>query len=84
MLRTLTYSLSTKLKASALDGQKDRLCAALKKRGFENLIYEAINSSNLSGFVEKQMAKNKNRLPAWLNGLVCAVEQTTLSVRKSK
>ena len=78
------YSLVTKLKASALDGQKDRLCAALKKRGFESLVYEAVNANNLSGFVETQMKKNKNRLPKWLGSLVAAHEETTVSVRKAK
>jgi len=78
------YSLVTKLKASALDGQKDRLCAALKKRGFGDLVYEAINASNLSGFVEEQMRKNKKQLPKWLAALVAAHEETTVSVRKAK
>ena len=78
------YSLVTKLKASALDGQKDRLCAALKKRGFGDLVYEAINASNLSGFVEEQMRKNKKQLPKWLAALVTAHEETTVSVRKAK
>jgi hypothetical protein len=79
-----TYSLVTKLKASALDGQKDRLCAALKKKGHGALVYEAVNASNLSGFVEKQMAKNKKQLPKWLGSLVTAHEETTVSVRKAK
>ena len=79
-----TYSLVTKLKATTLEGQKDRLCAALKKRGFEHLVYEAVNATNLSNFVEKQMAKNRNQLPKWLGSLVSAQEQTTLSVSKTK
>jgi len=78
------YNLVTKLKASALDGQKDRLCAALKKRGFGHLVYEAVNASNLSGFVEEQMRKNKKQLPKWLAALVSASEETTVSVRKAK
>ena len=78
------YSLATKLKASALDGQKDRLCEALKKRGFGHLVYEAVNASNLSGFVEEQMRKNKKQLPKWLAALVSTSEETTVSVRKAK
>jgi hypothetical protein len=78
------YSLVTKLKASALDGQKDRLCEALKKKGFGDLVYEAVNPSNLSAFVEKQMKKNKKQLPKWLGSLVTAHEETTVSVRKAK
>ena len=78
------YILATKLKASALDGQKDRLCAALKKRGFGHLVYEAVNASNLSGFVEEQMRKNKKQLPKWLAALVTATKETTVSVRKAK
>jgi hypothetical protein len=79
-----TYSLVTKLKASTLKGQKDRLCAALKKRGFGDLVYEAVNPANLSGFVEKQMKKNKNQLPKWLAALVTASEETTVSSCKTK
>ena len=79
-----TYSLVTKLKASTLKGQKDRLCAALKKRGFGHLVYEAVNASNLSGFVEEQMRKNKKQLPKWLAALVTASEETTVSVCKAK
>ena len=78
------YSLVTKLKASTLKGQKDRLCEALKKRGFGHLVYEAVNASNLSGFVEKQMRRNKNKLPQWLAALVTATEETTVSVCKAK
>ena len=78
------YGLVTKLKASALDGQKDRLCEALKKKGHGHLVYEAVNASNLSGFVEEQMRKNKKQLPKWLAALVTASEETTVSVRKAK
>lgn len=79
-----TYSLVTKLKASTLKGQKDRLCEALKKKGFGDLVYEAVNPANLSSFVEKQMKKNKNQLPKWLAALVTATEETTVSACKTK
>jgi hypothetical protein len=79
-----TYSLVTKLKASTLKGQKDRLCEALKKKGFGDLVYEAVNPANLSGFVEKQMRRNKNQLPKWLAALVTASWETTVSSCKTK
>lgn len=78
------YKAVAKTQAKTLDGQRERLHAALRKRGFGDLIYEAINSNNLSGFVEKQMARNQNRLPKWLCGLVSASEKVTLSVTQAK
>jgi hypothetical protein len=70
----------TKLKASVLKGQRERLHAALRKKGHGGMIYENINANTLAAFVGKQMGKAK-KLPVWLTGLVSATEQTTLSMR---
>jgi hypothetical protein len=77
------YSPVTKLKASVLKGQRERLHVALRKKGHGGMIFESINPNTLSAFVEKQMGKSK-KLPVWLSSLVSACEQTTLSVRKAK
>lgn len=77
------YTPVTKLKASVLDGQRERLHAALRKKGHGGMIYENINANTLAAFVGKQMGKAK-KLPVWLTGLVSASEQTTLSMRKAK
>ena len=77
------HSLVTKPKASALEGQKKRLYAVMKEKGFGSLLYDAINADTLSKFAAQQMAKSKGQLPKWLGSLVRVHEQTTLSVRKN-
>lgn len=77
------FSLTTKTRASAVAGHKDKLYSALKENGFGELVYETINANSLSSFVKEQISENQDRVPDWLRGLVNVYEQTSVSVRKS-
>ena len=90
------FCLTTKTRASATEGKKDELFAALRAQGFGDMIYETVNANSLSAFVKEQIAENTeslggaentdggDALPAWLNGLVNVFEKTTVSVRKAR
>ena len=73
------FSLTTKIRASAMAGRKDELYAALKENGYGDLV----NANSLSAFVKEQISENQDHVPDWLNGLVHVYEQTAVSVRKS-
>lgn len=77
------FSLTTKTRASAVAGHKDKLYSALKENGFGDLVYETVNVNSLSAFVKEQISENQDTVPEWLNGLVNVYEQTSVSVRKS-
>ena len=76
------FSLTQKVRASAVAGQKDGLYDALKQNGFGELVYETVNANTLSSFVKEQIAEHEH-LPEWLDGLVNVFEKTGVSVRKS-
>lgn len=77
------FTLTTKIRASAVAGRKDELYAALKENGYGDLVYETVNANSLSAFVKEQISENQDHVPDWLNGLVHVYEQTAVSVRKS-
>ena len=77
------FCLTTKTRASATEGMKDDLFAALRTEGFGDLIYETINANSLSAFVKEQIVENGDKLPEWLRGLVNVFEKTTVGVRKA-
>ena len=77
------FCLTTKTRASAREGMKDELFAALRSEGFGDLIYETVNANSLSAFVKEQIADNSDALPDWLDGLVNVFEKTTVGVRKA-
>lgn len=77
------FSLTTKIRASAMAGRKDELYSALKENGFGDLVYETVNANSLSAFIKEQISENQDTVPEWLNGLVNVYEQTSVSVRKS-
>ncbi len=77
------FCLTTKTRASAREGMKDDLFAALRTEGFGDLIYETVNANSLSAFVKEQIAENSDALPDWLDGLVNVFEKTTVGVRKA-
>ena len=77
------FSLTVKVRGSAVAGLKDDLYEALKQNGFGDLVYETVNANTLSSFVKEQLAGNEDRLPEWLDGLVKVFEQTGVSVRKT-
>ena len=82
------FSVVTKVRASAAGGRKDDLYAALKAKGYGDLVYETVNANSLSAFVKEQIESDGNdddgHLPGWLNGLVNIYEQTKIQLRKSK
>ena len=77
------FCLTTKTRASAREGMKDDLFAALRTEGFGDLIYETVNANSLSAFVKEQITENGDALPDWLDGLVNVFEKTTVGVRKA-
>ena len=77
------FCLTTKTRASATEGMKGELFAALRSEGFGDLIYETVNANSLSAFVKEQIAENSDALPDWLDGLVNVFEKTTVGVRKA-
>jgi len=79
----IMFCLTTKPRASATEGMKDELFAALRSEGFGDLIYETVNANSLSAFVKEQISENGDALPEWLTGLVNVFEKTTVGVRKA-
>ena len=77
------FTLTTKIRASAVAGRKEELYVALKENGYNDLVYETVNANSLSAFVKEQISENQDTIPDWLNGLVHIYEQTAVSVRKS-
>lgn len=76
------FSLTTKIRASAVAGRREELYAALKENGYGDLVYETVNANSLSAFVKEQIAENQDTVPEWLSGLVHIYEQTSVSVRQ--
>ncbi|GHU72978.1 hypothetical protein FACS1894184_20930 [Clostridia bacterium] len=76
-----TFYLSTTLRASVAEGEKDMLFAALKKKGHGDLVTLTLNSNTLASFVKEQIEANDNKLPDWLDGLVKFYNLTTVNVR---
>ena len=77
------FCLTTKTRASAQAGRRAELYAALRDRGYGDLVYETVNANSLSAFVKEQM-EEQDALPDWLKGLVSVFEKTTVSVRKAR
>ena len=77
------FCLTTKTRASAREGLKEELFAALRAEGFGDLIYETVNANSLSAFVKEQITESGDTLPDWLDGLVNVFEKTTVGVRKA-
>jgi len=77
------FCLTTKTRASAQAGRRAELYAALRDKGYGDLVYETVNANSLSAFVKEQM-EEQDALPDWLEGLVHVFEKTTVSVRKAR
>lgn len=78
-----TFYLSTRLFASALDGNKDALFGALRENGYGDLITETVNANTLSSFVKEQREMNGGEeVPEWLGSVVNVCEKTTVGIRK--
>jgi hypothetical protein len=78
------FCLTTRIRASAVEGMKDDLFAALRSEGFGDLIYETVNANSLTAFVNEQISENDDSLPTWLDGLVNVFQKTTVGVRKAR
>lgn len=77
------FSLTNKIRASAVADCKDKLYRTLKRKGHGDLVYETVNANSLSAFINEQIAENGEELPKWLTGLVNVYPQTKVSVRKA-
>jgi hypothetical protein len=73
------FYLKTNTRASAVAGYKDKLFAALKAKGYGDLVTETVNAGSLSSFVKEQRGANDDALPTWLLGLVNVCEITTVA-----
>ncbi|MDD3401711.1 MAG: hypothetical protein PHT58_08850 [Eubacteriales bacterium] len=79
----IMFCLTTKIRASALAGQKESLYGVLRAQGYGALVYETVNANSLSAFVKEQIEANGDTLPEWLSGLISVFEKTTVGVRKA-
>lgn len=78
------FSLTSKIRASAIAERKQDLFYALRKNGFGALIQETINTNSLSAFVKEQMEEGGDDLPFWLEDLVSVYQHNTVSLRKAR
>ena len=76
------FYITTKVYANPEPTTKDTLFKKLKEYGYENLVYETVNSNTFSAFVREQMDENDKELPEWLNGLVNIYEKTIIGMRR--
>ena len=80
----LMFYLTSKCRASAVEGAKSDLFDALRENGYGDLITENVNANSLSSFVKEQMSENDDVLPSWLDGLVNVFDKCTVGVRRAK
>ncbi len=78
-----TFYLNTRLFASAQQGRKDELFAALKENGFGEIVTETVNANTLASFCKEQMAENGDELPEWLSSVVSTFEKVSVGIRRS-
>ena len=78
------FSLTSKIRASAIAERKQDLFYALRKNGFGSLIQENVNANSLSAFVKEQMEEGEDELPFWLEDLVSVYQHNTVSLRKTR
>lgn len=78
------FSLTSKIRASAIAERKQDLFYALRKNGFGSLIQENVNANSLSAFVKEQIEEGGDQLPFWLEDLVSVYQHNTVSMRKAR
>lgn len=78
------FSLTSKVRASAIAERKQDLFYALRKNGFGSLIQENVNANSLSAFVKEQIEEAGDELPYWLEDLVNVYQHNTVSMRKAR
>lgn len=79
------FSLTNRIRASAIAERKQDLFYALRKNGYGALVQENVNANSLSAFVKEQMEESgTDNLPYWLEDLVNVYQQNTVSMRKAR
>lgn len=78
----MTFYLNPKLYTSQIPGKKEELLNTLRAQGHGHLIHEAVNGNSLGALARKEMEKNNNNLPRWLEGLVNFTEKITIGMKK--
>lgn len=77
------FYLNSRLYASPQAGKKDDLIAALRERGYGDMVTETVNANTLASFCKEQMSESEDEeLPDWLSSLVNAYDKVTVGIRK--
>ena len=77
-----TFYLTSRLYASPKAGGKEALFAALRAKGFGDMIKEGVNANSLSSFVKEQRELNKEEIPEWIAEVVNTFEKITVGITK--
>jgi hypothetical protein len=88
-MQNFTYSgklfyLNQQVRVSPRAEVKEKVFAWLKDNGYEDLVYETVNSNRFSAFCKELMEENDGELPEDLAGLVNVFERTAVGMRKAK
>ena len=88
-MQNFTYSgklfyLNQQVRVSPRAEVKEKVFAWLKDNGYEDLVYETVNSNRFSAFCKELMEENDGELPEDLAGLVNIFEKTAIGLRKAK
>ena len=77
-----TFYLISKLYASPKAGGKEAMFAALRAKGFGDMIKESVNANSLASFVKEQRELNNETIPEWIEEVVSTFEKITVGIRK--
>ena len=77
-----TFYLTSKLYASPKAGGKEAMFAALRAKGFGDMIKESVNANSLASFVKEQRELNNETIPEWIEEVVSTFEKITVGIRK--
>ena len=77
-----TFYLTSKLYASPKAGGKEAMFAALKAKGFGDMVKESVNANSLASFVKEQRELNNETIPEWIEEVVNTFEKITVGIRK--
>ena len=77
-----TFYLTSKLYASPKAGGKEAMFAALRAKGFGDMIKESVNANSLASFVKEQRELNNETIPEWIEEVVNTFEKITVGIRK--
>ena len=77
-----TFYLTSKLYASPKAGGKEAMFAALRAKGFGDMVKESVNANSLASFVKEQRELNNETIPEWIEEVVNTFEKITVGIRK--